>query len=305
MDVELIDILKLEALHTVHLKDAAPLFQAGYLLDKENSSTAELFCAEFAQIPSNIDVNLKEKADFEVFISKTGFSDRLMELDGKIVLDAGCGSGRFAAFAAPRAQTFVAVDIGRHIHLCANSLRYLSNSVCVQADLLNLPLQDNSIDLIYSIGVIHHTGNMPLALSELYRVLKPGGALHVWVYSPAYYGNIFQKTVFRWVHQCLRSRSPQFNLWVTEKILFPIGRFQMLLARRKWTKALFAPLYALRIPRHEDPNEMKSTIMDYFMPPHIEITTDRQFEKMIQDAGFCYSKGKIPTSALAVKPLIQ
>ena len=39
----------------------------------------------------------------------------------------------------------------------------------------NLPFNDNSFDFVYSWGVLHHTEDTPKSVSELYRVLKPGG----------------------------------------------------------------------------------------------------------------------------------
>jgi ubiquinone/menaquinone biosynthesis C-methylase UbiE len=51
------------------------------------------------------------------------------------------------------------------------------------ADVEQLPYDDNSFDLVYSWGVIHHSPNTPRALAELVRVLKPGGELKVMIYN--------------------------------------------------------------------------------------------------------------------------
>src|SRR6185295_5240606 len=49
------------------------------------------------------------------------------------------------------------------------------------AEKLNFP--DNTFDVIYSFGVIHHTPDMPQAAREIYRVLKPGGKIYIMIYA--------------------------------------------------------------------------------------------------------------------------
>jgi len=56
------------------------------------------------------------------------------------------------------------------------------NVQVVQADLLRLPFAPGTFDLIYSIGVLHHTAATRAAFEALVRVLKPGGQLAAWVY---------------------------------------------------------------------------------------------------------------------------
>ena len=47
----------------------------------------------------------------------------------------------------------------------------------------NIPFNDNSFDLVYSNGVIHHTPNTTQVVKEIYRVLKPGGRCIIMVYA--------------------------------------------------------------------------------------------------------------------------
>ena len=55
--------------------------------------------------------------------------------------------------------------------------------VCIaQADLLDLPLPDGAFDLVFSIGVLHHTPDPRRAFAQIARKVKPGGRLAVWLY---------------------------------------------------------------------------------------------------------------------------
>ena len=49
-------------------------------------------------------------------------------------------------------------------------------------DAENLAFEEGSFDAVYSFGVIHHTPDMARAVSEIHRVLKPGGRAHVMIY---------------------------------------------------------------------------------------------------------------------------
>lgn len=51
------------------------------------------------------------------------------------------------------------------------------------SDAENLPFQDDFFDIVYSWGVIHHSPDTPKALSEIIRVLKPGGKAKLMVYN--------------------------------------------------------------------------------------------------------------------------
>lgn len=118
--------------------------------------------------------------DREVFLAKTGFQPR--ELDGRLVLDAGCGSGRYAAVAAGLGAHVAAVDVTAAVDRAREVCAGLPTVQVIQADLLRLPFEPATFDAIYSLGVLHHTADTRAAFLALVRVLRPGGRLAVWVY---------------------------------------------------------------------------------------------------------------------------
>jgi ubiquinone/menaquinone biosynthesis C-methylase UbiE len=52
-----------------------------------------------------------------------------------------------------------------------------------QADAESLPFANDSFDLVYSYGVLHHSPNTERAVAEVHRVLKPGGTARVMIYN--------------------------------------------------------------------------------------------------------------------------
>jgi SAM-dependent methyltransferase len=118
--------------------------------------------------------------DRAVFLAKTGFDGP--GLRGRLVLDAGCGSGRYAAVAAELGARVIAVDATKAVETARRVGGDSGEVQVMQADLLRLPFAPDTFDAIYSIGVLHHTASTRAAFDALVRLLRPGGRLAVWVY---------------------------------------------------------------------------------------------------------------------------
>lgn len=122
---------------------------------------------------------------------------RLEWLSGKLVLDAGCGAGRFAEVAARHGATVVAVDMSFAIDVARENLKGWPRVHPIQADLLNLPLRPGTFDLIYSFGVLHHTPDARRAFLALVPFLKPGGRITIFVYSSYNKGVVYSSDLWR------------------------------------------------------------------------------------------------------------
>ncbi len=105
------------------------------------------------------------------------------QLDGKLVLDAGCGMGRFAEIVHRFGGTYIGVDFSYAIDAAQVNAGHLPNVHFVQADLFQLPFASSTFDLVMSLGVLHHTPDPRRAFSSLPRLLKPGGKLTITVYD--------------------------------------------------------------------------------------------------------------------------
>lgn len=100
---------------------------------------------------------------------------------GRWVLDAGCGHGRYLSRFAALGATAVGVDVGRGPE-AAGVPRDDPRIHVVQGDVLRLPFADGAFDLAFCDGVLHHTPDPRRGFAELCRVVKPGGAVYVWLY---------------------------------------------------------------------------------------------------------------------------
>lgn len=125
--------------------------------------------------------NAHETESESTFRKRTGFTPD--ELRGKLVLDVGCGMGRFAEVASRWGARVVGVDLSSAAEVAAENLANRQGSCFFQADAFALPFAPESFDVIYSIGVLHHTPDCEKAFKGLTRFLKPGGTIAVWLYS--------------------------------------------------------------------------------------------------------------------------
>lgn len=102
----------------------------------------------------------------------------------KRVLEIGCGAGSISGQLAASGTQLTAIDLTEHaIALTQRRFRLfgLSGEI-LQSDARNLDFDDNTFDLVWSWGVIHHSSETEKIISEIHRVLKPGGQARVMVY---------------------------------------------------------------------------------------------------------------------------
>lgn len=193
-------------------------------------------------------------------------------LRGKLVLDAGCGPGRFTEVVAHSASLVVGLDLGEHVARAARRCTDVPADF-VQGSVLAPPFRDGAFDYVFSIGVLHHTPAPAAGCAAIARLVRLGGGLSVWVYGPEYWNGPIRGPIARALHRRLSKLSPERSLAFCDRWLYPLGRLQMLLARRAWTKLLFTPLFLVSVPRHPQREVMLATIHDYYCPPII--TTHR------------------------------
>jgi SAM-dependent methyltransferase len=104
---------------------------------------------------------------------------------GRVVLDAGCGYGRHAYFAARYGAEVIALDSSADaVASCAANTRASGRVHVVQGDLLRPPLRESVFDIVYCFGVLHHLEDADAALAALGERVRSGGRLALWVYGP-------------------------------------------------------------------------------------------------------------------------
>jgi len=113
--------------------------------------------------------------------------DILSKIDwsGKRVLEIGTGVGTDARNIIGKGGDYTGVNVDRgSTEATSQALRVFSlPGVALERSATSLDFPDNTFDVVYSFGVLHHIPEAAKAVAEIHRVLKPGGELLVMLYN--------------------------------------------------------------------------------------------------------------------------
>jgi 2-polyprenyl-3-methyl-5-hydroxy-6-metoxy-1,4-benzoquinol methylase len=140
--------------------------------------------------------------DRATFQAKTGIA--LAELKGLRVLDAGCGGGRYSKVCGEAGATVVGADHSDAVSKARQLCSHLPGVAFVQADLKRLPLEHESFDFVFSIGVMHHDADTRAVFDAVAKLVKPGGRYSVWLYRRNQWWQ-------EWLNNALRSHSTKMQ----------------------------------------------------------------------------------------------
>jgi ubiquinone/menaquinone biosynthesis C-methylase UbiE len=107
---------------------------------------------------------------------------RLGDMQGKYLLDLGCGAGENSVYFSKLGAQCVASDYSPGMVDVALKLAE-KNDVAVEGKVINamdIDFPDNTFDIVYASNLLHHIPNPKLTIQEMHRVLKPGGKACFW-----------------------------------------------------------------------------------------------------------------------------
>ncbi|EGJ51985.1 methyltransferase domain-containing protein [Desulfocurvibacter africanus] len=103
---------------------------------------------------------------------------------GRLTLDAGCGNGRFSRAAFDADAIVISMDLTRAADVAFKNLfEYGRMAQVVQGDILHPPFRPATFDVVFTIGVIQHTGAPLQAAANLAGLVKPSGLFSIRTYQ--------------------------------------------------------------------------------------------------------------------------
>ena len=222
--------------------------------------------------------------DWRFFLDCTGAAAD--DVSGAVVLDAGCGSGRFTRLIGEHgAAAAIGVDINEAVDEAYADCGHLPNVHIVQANVFSLPFKEGIFDLVWCSGVLHHTPDAAAGHRSLARHVKPGGTLYVWVYAKRFNPFRFVKTVLDAVRV---TKLPEPVLYrISKAISYPS---LALLAGYRAARALpgLRPRTAWgeRTVRPRTLDEIQLTWFDALSPEHDSRHTEEEVVGWFERSGF-------------------
>lgn len=223
------------------------------------------------------------------------------DLRGKLVLDVGCGMGRFAEVATRWGARVVGIDLSAAAEVAAKNLAD-RDFIAFQADVFGLPFASESFDIIYSVGVLHHTPDCEAAVKVLEKYLKPGGILAVWLYSGYSKWYRFSDLWRRYTHK-MKPQTLHSMLKVAVPFFYHLNRG---LKRVPMVGRPVAGLvqHVFPVNRQKDPEARMLDTFDWYSPRYQSKHTYEQVFRWYEAMGMEDMRiGEVPIAVRGRKPL--
>jgi len=167
--------------------------------------------------------------------------------EGLRLLDAGCGTGNYITQVANMVGQAVGLDYNEGmLEQCRSKCKGLTNVTLQQGDLLALPFEDNSFDIVIINQVLHHIAgshkedNVRILLKHFQRILRKGGAVIINTQDPKQHINGFwwaeiipdavqrladRLVTVKWMHQAMKDLG--FEIQLSESPSEPLMALEM------------------------------------------------------------------------------
>ncbi len=181
-------------------------------------------------------------------------------LQGKTLLECGCGAGPDTQVLLDLGATVTSVDISVGADHCVLNNYPNARLNVMQASIMNLPLKTESYDVVYCHRVIQHTPDPEATFKEIVRYLKPGGTLFLHSY-PKSFRHILQWKY--WMRPVTKRIKPEILHKVIRwyaPFLHPIVGF---LDKNRWTRQIHFHLLPYRNYRRIFPELSEQQLLEY------------------------------------------
>jgi ubiquinone/menaquinone biosynthesis C-methylase UbiE len=202
--------------------------------------------------------------------------------------DMGCGTGRWAKMVAPRVGVLNCIDPSSAIYVAKENLKQFSNVRFFHCSSDDVPLNENSQDFGFSLGVLHHIPDTQQALNDCVKLLKSKAPFLLYLYYALENRNIIFRALWRIsnIMRVLISASPSvLKNFITDLIAvfvyLPIASLCKLLSYFKINTDNMPLSYYKNLSFYT----MRTDSRDRFGTPLEKRFTRDEIERMMMQAG--------------------
>jgi ubiquinone/menaquinone biosynthesis C-methylase UbiE len=205
-----------------------------------------------------------------------------------IGFDLGCGTGRWAKSVAPKVKKLICIDPSSALDIAKKNLSNFDNCEFDSATVDEMPMQDNSMDFGYSLGVLHHVPETALGIKQCVKKLKIGAPLLLYLYyrfdnRPWWFRLIWFLTDLL---RRIVSKMPYKLRYVSSQIIsiivyLPLARFALFLEKLNFNVSNF-PLSSYK---NLSFYTMRTDALDRFGTRLEQRFTRKEIKNMMRNAG--------------------
>jgi len=247
---------------------------------KEDSGELNVFKKNFLQTQRRFEFQWLKWGDQNVIFGHTKEEDtrRILQmlprgmtpknLEGKLILDAGCGHGRYSEIFGEMGAEVIAFDLGNGVEVARKRTKHLDNVHVVQGNIMELPFTKNTFDFIWSFGVIHHTPDTRMAFKKLAGAVKQDGYMSIWVYPK-------ESSVWELSQKLIRGITTNLH----PRILYGLCYMAVPLL-------YFVKTYSNTNPKRNTWKQCAQVIYDWYSPKYQTHHTEEEISQWYADDGF-------------------
>lgn len=176
--------------------------------------------------------NIHARTQVDKFNGTSISSDRFYDgtqwnkalLAGQVILEAGCGAGRFTQIMLDAGLEVFSLDYSNAVDACLDNHGLHPNLHLIQGNIYELPFEDAIFDRVFCFGVLQHTPDVRKSFGCLTAKLKPGGEIAIDLYPNTIKARMHYP---RYVLRPLAKRLPNHILYkiveASVRVLLPLS----------------------------------------------------------------------------------
>tara|TARA_A100001011_G_scaffold313149_1_gene330896 strand:- start:1901 stop:2737 length:837 start_codon:yes stop_codon:yes gene_type:complete len=148
-------------------------------MKNQDKNTVEGFGDEWSRFDQSDLPEDEQQLLFDEYFSVFPWKDISIESVG---FDLGCGTGRWAKSVAPKVKKLICIDPSNAIDIAKKNLSNFDNCEFESATVDDIPIDNDSMDFGYSLGVLHHVPDTEMGIKQCVEKLKKGAPLLLYLY---------------------------------------------------------------------------------------------------------------------------